>query len=49
MNQHASLAIEALLYESIASGEVLEKIFVVDVIDFDDSVLVRGEESLIQG
>jgi hypothetical protein len=39
---------QALLYEGIGVFEVLEEIFIFDIIDLDEHPLVAGEEILIQ-
>lgn len=48
MNQYASSLIKPLLDEGIAGGKMLNDIFVIDVIDFDDVVLVINKEIAIE-
>lgn len=48
MNQYTSSPIKSLLDEGIAGGKMLNDIFVLHVIDFDDVVLVIQEEIAIK-
>ena len=48
MNQYTSPPVEPLLNEGIACGKMLNDIFVLHVIDFDNVVQVINEEIAIK-
>lgn len=47
MNKHPATSIKRVLNEVIAGREVLEQVFIVDVVYLDDLVVVILEEVLI--
>jgi len=48
VDKHSATSIKRVLDEVIAGWEVLEQVFIVDVVDFDDLVVVIPEQILIQ-
>lgn len=47
MDKHSATSIKRVLNEVIAGWEVLEQVFIVDVVYFDDLVVVILEKILI--
>ena len=47
MNQHASSAMEALLDESVAGGEMLNDVLVIHIIDLDDVAVVEIQKEVV--
>ena len=47
MDKYAAISIKRVLNEVIAGWEVFEQVFVVDIVHFDDLVVIILEETLI--
>ena len=48
MYKHAPTSIKSILNELVAAGEMLQQVFVVDIVHFDDLVRESFEELWIQ-
>ena len=49
MNQHSAAIIKSLLNESIAGGEMLNDVVVIDIVYLNNVMLVRREQALVKG
>lgn len=49
MHENATIAVKAVLNETVRLREVLQQVFIVDVIDLDDMVGEGGEQVLVEG
>ena len=47
MDKHSATSIKRVLNEVIAGWEVFEQVFVVDIVHFDDLVVIVLEEILV--
>lgn len=48
MHQYTSATVESILDEGIGRSEMLEQVFVVDIVYLDDKVPVEGEERFVK-
>jgi len=48
MHEHSASAVQAFLDEAIGCHEVLEQVFVLDIIHLYDKMLERPEKILVQ-
>ena len=49
MNQHTAATIKSLLNESVAGGEMLNDVVVIDIVYLNNVMLVRREQALVKG
>jgi len=46
--QHSTASIESRLYERIRGGEMLQQVFIVDIINFDLQVFIGTEQIVVE-